>query len=100
MQRFYQRQEYDSSWITDFDSLPPNTGRRYWSGEQTSDFHSECLLTGRFSVLGTSVRQRAYEAIKKPNPNSLAMLELSRLAAVFDSAWAAPLLGYDVTETN
>jgi hypothetical protein len=40
---------------------------------------------GSFSILGTAVRKRAYETIKNANPNWLAMLELSRLAACFGS---------------
>jgi hypothetical protein len=83
--RNYRRQEYDSNWITDFDSLPPATARKYWNGEQTKSPQIECLLTGRFFILGTAVRQRAYETIKKTNPGSLALLELSRLAVEFSS---------------
>jgi hypothetical protein len=81
----YRRQEHDSNWITDFDSLPIDTGRKYWVGATTKAPLMECLLSGSFHILGTSVRERAYATIKRTNPNSLAMLELSRLAAVFES---------------
>ncbi len=81
----FKRQEYDSTWITDFDSLPASTATKYWSGEKSKTPQLECLLTGRFSILGTTVRKRAYETIKRTNPNSLAMLELSRLAVDFNS---------------
>jgi hypothetical protein len=81
----YNRQEHDSNFITDFDSLPAlATAKRYWSGERTNTPLIECLLTGRFYILGTEVRKRAYDIIKNANPNALAMLELSRLAVEFD----------------
>jgi hypothetical protein len=86
MDRNYKRDEHDSNWITDFDSLPAvGTAKRYWDGEQTATPLTECLLSGRFLILGTKVRERAYDTIKKANPNSLAMLELSRLAVEFQS---------------
>jgi hypothetical protein len=81
----YRISEYDSNWITDFDSLPLETARKYWSGETTKNPLTECLLSGRFWIYGTAVRARAYETIKRTWPNSLAMLELSRLAAEFGS---------------
>lgn len=76
---------YDGQWITDFDSLPIETARRYWSREYTKTPHPEFLLSGLFSILGTTVRTRAYQTIKSVWPNALALLELSRLAAEFDS---------------
>jgi hypothetical protein len=75
----------DQKWVTDFDSLPLETARRYWAGEQTDSPMTECLLQGSFWVLGTAVRKRAYETLKNRYPNSLAMLELSRLAVEFGS---------------
>jgi hypothetical protein len=78
-------QKYDSQLITDFDSLPVDTARQYWSGERTRDPHLEYLLSGRFSILGTAVRNRAYQTIKSAWPNALALLELSRLAVEFGS---------------
>ncbi len=109
----YSQQTYDGQWITDFASLPLETARRYWSGEQTRNPHPESLLTGRFSILGTSVRKRAYETVKKHWPNALALLELARLGAEFNSdfgsisAWlvrvddkmlVAPRIHYDDKE--
>lgn len=76
---------HDSNWINDFDSLPIETARKYWRGEKTKYPHFECLLNGRFRVLGTTVRKRAYETVKRTWPNALAMLELSRLAVEFGS---------------
>jgi hypothetical protein len=67
------------------ETIPAWTNKRYWSGERTRTPLIECLLTGRFYILGTEVRKRAYETIKRVNPNGLAMLELSRLAVEFDS---------------
>lgn len=76
---------HDSNWINDFDALPIDTARRYWSGENTKSPLPESLLSGRFLIYGTTVRSRAYETIKRNWPNSLAMLELSRLAVAFGS---------------
>lgn len=81
----FRREEHDSIWIDDFDSLPANTAKRYWEGELTKSPLMECLLEGRFNILGTKVREKAYATIKRTAPKSLAMLELSRLAAVFGS---------------
>jgi hypothetical protein len=81
----FQREEHDQEWVTNFDSLPIDTARRYWAGELTAKPMTELLLRGRFFILGTKVRKRAYEIIKALNPNSLAMLELSRLAVEFGS---------------
>jgi hypothetical protein len=75
----------DGQWITDFDSLPVDTARRYWLGERTPTPHLEYLLSGRFYILGTTVRKRAYQTIKRVWPNALALLELSRLAVEFGS---------------
>jgi hypothetical protein len=76
---------HDSNWIDDFDSLPMDTARKYWAGETTRQPHFESLLNGRFWILGTTVRKRAYETIKNIWPNALAALELSRLAVEFGS---------------
>jgi hypothetical protein len=81
----FKMSTYDSTWITDFDSLPLDTGQKYWRGEKTKTPHLESLLNGRFWILGTTVRQRAYETIKRHWPNALALLELARLAVDFSS---------------
>jgi len=81
----YKMESYDGNWITNFDSLPVGTARKYWRGETTKSPHMECLLSGRFMIYGTTVRRRAYETIRMKWPNSLAFLELSRLAAYFGS---------------
>lgn len=81
----FRASTHDSSWITNFDSLPQDTARKYWAGETTREPHCESLLNGRFWILGTAVRKRAYGTIKNIWPNALAILELSRLAAEFGS---------------
>jgi hypothetical protein len=78
-------ESHDSNWITDFDSLLPDVAEKYWAGELTQNPLTEYLLSGRLNILGTTVRRRAYQIIKQGYPNSLAMLELSRLAAEFGS---------------
>lgn len=80
-----KKETHDSNWITNFDSLPIDTAIKYWRGEQTKSPHPEALLSGRFFILGTTVRKRAYETIRRTWPNALALLELSRLAVEFDS---------------
>jgi hypothetical protein len=80
----YRREEYDSEWATNFDSLDATTAASsYWSGQKSKNSLPELLLQGRFWICGTSVRKRAYEAIKKRGQSCLAMLELARLAPEF-----------------
>lgn len=81
----FKSEEHDSTWITNFDSLPKDSAKRYWEGELTKEPLRELLLDGRFLILGTTVRKRAYETIMTVCPNALALLELSRLAAYFGS---------------
>jgi hypothetical protein len=81
----FKCEAHDSNWITDFSGLPLETARRYWAGEQTKAPVTELLLSGRFNIFGTTVRKRAYETIRSAQPNTLAMLELSRLAVEFGS---------------
>ena len=45
----------------------------------------ELLVEGRGFVLGTRVRERAYETVKRTWPGSLGLLELSRVAVELDS---------------
>jgi hypothetical protein len=82
----FRREVYDMRWIDNFDALGADVAARYWTGEAfPTDSLPEVLLSGRFAILGTTVRKRAYDTIKRADPNSLAMLELSRLAAHFGS---------------
>jgi len=41
----------------------------------------ETIIEGRMIVLGTDLRDRAYEVIKREHPRSVALLEIARLAA-------------------
>lgn len=93
----FKSEEHDSTWITNFDSLPIDTAKRYWEGELTKEPLRELLLDGRFLILGTSVRKKSYETIKKACSTALALLELSRLAAHFgsDLGAVAPWLKQD-----
>lgn len=80
----FRREEYDSEWASNFDSLDAETAASsYWSGEKSKKPLPELLLQGRFWIYGTTVRKRAYEVIKKRGQSSLAMLELARLAPEF-----------------
>ena len=80
----FRREEYDSEWASNFDSLDAESAASsYWSGEKSKKPLPELLLQGRFWIYGTRVRKRAYEVIKKRGLNSLAILELSRLAPEF-----------------
>jgi hypothetical protein len=90
----FRTSTHDSNWISNFDSLAMDTARKYWAGETTREPHFESLLNGRFWILGTRVRKRAYQTIKNVWPNSLALVELSRLAIEFgsDLGAAAPWL--------
>jgi len=45
----------------------------------------ETLVDGRALVFGTSLRQAAYEVVRAEWPQSLALLELSRVAPYLDS---------------
>lgn len=45
----------------------------------------ELLVDGRGFVLGTRVRERAYDTVKRKWPQSLGLLELSRVAVELNS---------------
>ncbi|MCI0428593.1 MAG: DUF2441 domain-containing protein [Nitrospiraceae bacterium] len=96
----------DSNWITY--APVDSTGRldrtdiswidRYWQGEAYGDSPIwETIVHGRAVVLGTELRQRAYEVIVAAFPNALDMLEIARLAAAVGSdlgqtaAWVTQL---------
>jgi hypothetical protein len=72
---------------------------RYLSGEARVDEEAvwEYVVDGSAVVYGTTVREAAYDVLKNAWPDSLALLELSRLAFWLD--WplgrVAPMLGRD-----
>jgi hypothetical protein len=72
----------DGALETDF-----NWVGRYWSGEPSpiGDPIWETLIQGRAIILGTELRERAYQAIKENFPESLMLLEIARQAAWVDS---------------
>ena|GEM_PF-4972846 len=55
----------------------------YWAGEPYPNATPiwETLVEGRMIVLGTSLREQAYAAMKRHFPNSLMFLEIARQAA-------------------
>src|SRR5690606_31710732 len=76
----------DANWITfayGNDHAPKHWMERYWSGEAFPSEEPiwEMLLGGRALVLNTSLRERAYQVIKRQLPNAVAVLEMGRLAA-------------------
>ena len=81
----------DANWIT---YGPRGTNRRndvwmgrYWNGEPcpAADPVWELIVEGRFSVLDTELRERSYRVVKDYWPNSLMLLEISRLGACIGS---------------
>ena len=76
----------DSNWITYSRGagLDPNEWMEsYWLGLPYPRERPvwETIVEGRAIVLGTKLRNRAYNVVKEHWPDSLAILELSRLAA-------------------
>lgn len=65
----------DSSWISSYFAEIPMGAAPLW----------ELLVEGRAKILGTRIRKLAYETVKRKWPNSLGLLELSRVAALLDS---------------
>ena len=80
-----RRETHDMNIATDFDAMGFDAADAYWRGPPNANALPELLLQGRFAILGTALRQRAYEKVKGADPNALCMLELSRLAAEFGS---------------
>jgi hypothetical protein len=62
----------DVSWIDD-----------YWRGTAMPDRIPvwESIVDGRLAVLGSSLRERAYDLLRKSFPESLMLLEIARIAA-------------------
>lgn len=88
--------KYDSEWIsTEMTSADRSWIPNYLSGRARSDDPLwELLIEGRGLVLGTEVRQRACETVKRSWPKSLGLLELSRVAVELgsDLGQIAPIL--------
>ena len=87
------RDRLDSNWITYAKGAgldPAKWMESYWLGRPypKEDPVWEVILEGRAMVLGTELRNKAYDLVKGCWPDSLGMLELSRLAA-----WAGSDLG-------
>jgi hypothetical protein len=86
-----RRDRLDSNWITcarrdENGFLLPgelNQFDRYWQGEEYPGKVPiwETIIEGRMNVLGTDLRDRAYETIKRQYPRSVTFLEIARLAA-------------------
>ena len=76
----------DANWITHC-GVPGNRDtdwmKRYWNGEEYPDARPvwETLVEGNVTVLGTALRERAYKLVKTCWPDSLMLLEISRLGA-------------------
>ena len=72
---------YDAEWISRYLSSRDSSWiPKYLSGQSTERPIWELLVEGRGFVLGTRVRQLAYDTVKKTWPTSLGLLELSRVA--------------------
>ena len=79
---------YDAEWITHYrgkNLINPTWMMEYWSGKPCPEAVDgpiwESLTYTPGAVYGTELRTRAYQRIAEEFPNSLGMLELSRLAA-------------------
>ena len=84
------RDQLDSNWITyaQSHSLSPHEWMmRYWQGNEypKEDPIWETMVEGRVIILGTELRERAYQVVKSHWPKSLMLLEISRLAALIGS---------------
>jgi hypothetical protein len=83
----HELSRYDSEWITQYmNSTDRSWISNYLAGQPFgSDPLWELLIEGRGFVLGTRVRQLAYETVKREWPRSLGLLELSRVAVELGS---------------
>jgi hypothetical protein len=82
-----RQSRYDAEWITHhLDSSDNSWFDSYFSGFACGVNPTwELLVEGRAFILSTDLRSRAYDVIAKAWPQSLALLELSRIAVVLDS---------------
>ncbi len=83
----YRMADADASWLPNYLAGRSPGPRPLW----------ELLVEGRGYVLGTRVRERAYETLKRQWPKSLGLLELSRVAVELDSdlGLSVPILWRD-----
>jgi hypothetical protein len=88
-----KRDRLDSNWLT---YAPCNDMgvfedycwmKSYWAGDPFPDKEPiwEILVEGRMIVLGTSIRERAYQLMKRHLPSSLGILEIARQAEWIES---------------
>jgi hypothetical protein len=83
-----QGDRFDLNWITNWRNHQDQGWMdRYWQGEAYPHAKPiwECLSEDRVVVLGTNLREAAYAKIKQGHPDSLAFLEIARIAAWLDS---------------
>ena len=82
---------HDLNWITYHgDNTDPSWMHAYWKAE-TCLGHApiwETLVEGHINILGTQLREKAYQMIKEQFPESMCWLEIARIAA-----WAGSDLG-------
>ena len=77
----------DANWITyaDHRAKSPNEEwmSRYWQGQPCPDAEPvwEILVEGKVAVLRIDIRERAYQVVNACWPDSLMLLEISRLGA-------------------
>ena len=81
------RDQLDANWIThaNLDAVGPTEEwmSRYWNGERYPEAAPvwETLVEGKVTVLGTELRERAYQVVRAQWSDSLMLLEVSRLGA-------------------
>ena len=86
-----RKDRLDSNWIT-YAKLDENgcliaselsQFDNYWEGREYPGKVPiwETIVEGRVTILGTDLRDRAYEVIRREYPRSVALLEIARLAA-------------------
>lgn len=74
----------DANWITNSRShVDPNWGSAYWSGEPFPHEPPawEIVVGTRAFLLGTELRNRAFDIVKARFPDTLVLLETARMAA-------------------
>lgn len=90
-----RKDRLDSNWITYAERdengflIAGQLGQfdEYWAGRAYPGKEPiwETILEGRMVVLGTDLRERAYDVIRRTHPRSVALLEIARLAACVGS---------------
>jgi hypothetical protein len=78
---------YDSEWITrNIGSTDSSWMSSYLSGcQMDTNPLWELLVEGRGFILGTRIREHAYDTVRRTWPRSLGLLELSRVAVELSS---------------